>query len=129
MVGVGACDRKRDLVNVAWLARIKESPGIPTARLAENYWCDVSQSVCRKPWGAKLQSFRPNSQIYSFERDRVLKGSDCCRVRGLPMSLLQGTSQADLLQLATDATSLPLSVIVQSAMWANPFGAWRTETA
>ena len=64
-----ACSRQKDLLNVAWESRVKESGGrYSPADLAKNFWVDISQAVTRRPWSAKLRPFRGRGHLYSFFR-------------------------------------------------------------
>ena len=71
------CERQLDLLNVAFEARLREATRlrVPHDQFLE-FWCDLSQSVARKPWGAKLRPFRPRAQFF-------LRGRTVCRWDGL----------------------------------------------
>jgi hypothetical protein len=122
--------RKIDLVNVAWAARVNETrgQGKSTTDIKADFWVDVSKSVLRRPWSAKLRSFKDRCQLYSFEYDRCLSGSDQMRAHGWPLAMLVGAPQCDLVMVSADGSSLPLATLVQTVMWANPFGPWRMAT-
>ena len=121
--GVGDCSRKHDLINVAWAARVREvQGGAPLTRLVSIVWCDLSQSVVRKPWGLKLRSFKGRAQIYSYEFDRVLSGVDCMKVHGWPQSMLSHVRQSDFLTAVSEGTSLPMVFVVKIVLWSNPWG-------
>ena len=122
--------RQTDLVNVAWAARIADTrgQGKTLAQLKANYWVDLSKTIARRPWSAKLRSFRGRCQLYSFEFDRCLSGSDLMRAYGWPAMLLQGVSQSDLTSSAAEGSSVPLATFMQAVMWSNPFGRWRAAT-
>ena len=124
----GVCgERKLDLVNVAWAMHEAENARLnrPVADLKHNLFVDLAQTILRKPWGVRLRSARQRCQIYSFEYDRCLVGSDLMRICGWPKGLLDGCSESDLMAVATESTSVPLASLIQFTMWSNPFGCWR----
>ena len=125
LLGVGLAQRKLDIIDCAWAARLAESgSGRSDADLARNYWADLAQSVCRRPWSTRLRSFHNRCHIYSYEVDRCLTGTDCMLALGWPKSLIEGSRQADLLALAEGGTSVPLVVALELILWANPWGHW-----
>ena len=119
------CERQLDLLNVAFEARLREATRlrVPHDQLLE-FWCDLSQSVARKPWGAKLRPFRPRAQIFSYAAGRCVDGMDLMRMLGWPRSMLAGISAGDLLHLASDGSFLPMVTLIQCLLWSNPHGTW-----
>ena len=121
------CSRQKDLIDVAWEARCKELRGQGSATLANNLLVDVSQTILRKPWSAKLRPFRVRGQLCSFQADRCLDGTDAMRLLGWPASRLDGIPSGDILHLAAVSGCLPLATIVMLGMTANPWGSWHSQ--
>ena len=124
--GVDRCERKLDLANVAWAARLQEhSNTMSSTAMAHIGWIDLDQSVLRRPWSARLRSARATSQLYSYEHDRCLTGQDAMRLHGWPPLTVRNNRQSDLLVLAAEGTSLPLVSVLVSVIWCNPHALWR----
>ena len=123
----GVCDseRQRDLLDVAWASRRQSfSAATPLATLKVGFWVDVSGSVARKPWGDSMPGMSSTSQIYSFECDRCLSGTDMIKAFAWPAGYLAGASQAELMAVASGASPLPMVCILQLLHWAQPFAPW-----
>ena len=119
------CERQLDLINTAWESRLRDGRGLlGTAALARSFVVDVSQSVSRKPWTTDMKQFRPLGHVYSFEADRCLTGLDCFKLLGWPSAFLTCASSPDLLHVVEGALELPSVLLVQAAMWSNPWGTW-----
>lgn len=124
--GVTPCARQFDLVNLAFEARSRDAKGAACFDdIVDNLWVDLSQTVLRRPWASHVRSFRCRGHLYSFKADRCLDGADSMRLLGWPASFVRGVNAGDLLYLAEDAGSLPLSTLVHLVMWCNPWGPWR----
>ena len=125
LIGVGSAARKLDVIDVAWGSMCVEYGKTHSEhRLRTNFWVDCSQTISRRPWGTRMRSFRSRCQVYSFEKDRVLSGTDAMLVYGWPRHYLDGTSQSDLLSLAEVATCVPIVTLVMACVWSNPWGDW-----
>jgi len=126
LTGVGTSERKVDLVNVGFGARMHECGRAKTCQdIITNFWVDLGVSISRRPWSQKLRAIHKNSQLYSYQYDRCLTGCDCMQIHGWPVSLLREVPPADLLAMAADGTSLPLVTLLQFVVWANPYAPWR----
>jgi len=127
LVGVPESERQRDLLDVAWISRLKEAtPSETEVDLRKGFWCDLSQSVLRKPWSSRLRNFKSRGHLYSYEKDRCLSGSDQLRVLGWPKRFFDGVSQCEQLNLSEYATSMPLTCMLELCLWANPYGSWHS---
>ena len=65
-----------DMIQVAywdWLRQKKTPKSTP------RWFCDITQSIERKPWGEDVSAFAQKSLPYSFELDRVLDGEETTR--------------------------------------------------
>jgi hypothetical protein len=117
--------RKADILDVAWASRLMEcGASLSEDELRVNYWADLSQSIARRPWSARMRKFGIRPHLYSFEKDRSLGGADCMKVHGWPASFLVGSPQDDLLQMAESGTSVPLATAIELVLWCNPWGKW-----
>ncbi len=54
-----------------------------TSDVVKDLYCDISQGVQRRPWGA-LETFCTSSMPYSFEANRSLSGYGGLRSLGWP---------------------------------------------
>ena len=127
LVGVTACPRQFDLLDVAFEARLREANRLRLPRRdILDFWVDLSQSVARRPWGNKSRPFKSRAQIYSYEAGRCIDGIDSMRLLGWPRAYLKGLTAGDLLALAGDGSSLSVAALVECVMVSNPFGDWHS---
>ena len=123
--GVSNSARQRDLLNVAWEARVAWGKGCKrTDDLKRDFWLDLSQTVTMKPWTDQLKGFRGRGHMYSFEMDRCLDPVDEMRMLGWPKSSVISTPPGDVLYMAADSTSLPMTTLVPAAIWTSVHGLW-----
>ena len=128
--GIGNSERKIDLVNVAWGARVQELGQRKSVQeMATNFWIDLGFSISRRPWSQKLRAIHKNSQLYSYQYDRCLTGDDCMQINGWPQGYVRGIPQTDLLSMAADGTSLPMVSVLQFVVWSNPFSDWHVTSS
>ncbi len=83
-------DRQRELLDLAYLTTMMSKQdsdgGLPAkASVTAGLVCDVSQAICRKPWGPP-RTWCCSSQVYSFEKDRMLLPEEGLRLLGFATS-------------------------------------------
>lgn len=124
-LGPGPRERERDLLDIAWSVRRGQNPYLATGDLAKGFWCDLSQSVHRRPWGA-IPTLCRSTRAYSFEADTMLTGHSHLRLLGHGRTVAPHTAfpDAELRKLAGDGYSLPIAACCALAYYANPWGPW-----
>lgn len=101
-------ERQKEILDVAFLS-IWASKGLelPHSEVIKNLYVDVSQAISRRPWG-RLRTLCTGSQIYSFEKDRVLIAEESLRLLGFPTgSWTASLTQSDIMGFAGNAMALP----------------------
>lgn len=124
--GVAMTDRVKDLINLAWIHRIKNPPeGLHELRksermdcLTKNFFVDYSQQNNRSPWGS-LKTLTTTSSLYSFELDRHILPEECMVLQGHPMpdvTSMAATEIKDLVHLSGEGMSVPMLASAMMAM-------------
>jgi hypothetical protein len=113
----------RDMLDTVWLDEVKSSPpNQNAAEISKGLWIDLSQSLNRKPISRLGFHLNRRSVMYSFEHDRCLSALANLRTMG-HSSVVHGTMGA-LRDLSGEGCSLPLVCLLNSIMYANPWGSW-----
>jgi hypothetical protein len=124
--GVSSSARVEDTLNVAFsIARNNMPPESKTSDVVKDLFCDFSQGIQRRPWGA-MKTFCTSSMPYSFEGNRLISGYGGLRALGWPESCLDPakTSMTMARDLCGDAFSLPNAAQVMFAVYGNPHAPW-----
>ena len=90
LFGVPKLDRNKDILDIAWAHRViqkLERTSAPPLRadMARSFFCDLSQSVKRKPWSESIPTLTTTSRIYTYEKDFWM-----CRGLRLEIGLSEG---------------------------------------
>ncbi len=119
--------RKQDVIDVAWHRRLSEVPlGTSTHEARQNYYCDISQGVQRKPFRFGGGTFTTNSCWYSYQEDVTLDGEDVLRIQGAPVrtTTLGSFKDSDLRTCGGEAFSVPSIGTFLYSLYLNPYGGW-----
>jgi len=117
--------RQRELLDLAFLTTLssRRSRGEPCSKrdIIEGLFVDVSQAIDRKPWGP-LRTVCGGSQVYSYQKDRLLIPEELLRLLGFATSRWchdANVSRAEVTALAGSGMALPsVSVVCLSLMLA-----------
>ena len=92
MRGLSATERSKELLDLAFLQACVDRGIDPREAMTENaarvraaagLFCDVSQSIARKPWCVGLlKCYTTSTEIYSYERDAVIEPEEAFRLHG-----------------------------------------------
>ena len=131
--GISKTARVLELLDIAYLCQkkmlLETDPDVADQKVIEGLVCDTSQAISRRPWGSLCtRTLTTSSQLYSFEKDRLLLPHESLRMLGFQSQNLSsvckfGISDSDLSDLAGSAMSLPavtcaaLSLIYASAIF------------
>ena len=111
-VGLSLTSRVTDCINLC--ASLQQD--------TQDLYLDVSQDLQRKPWSKKsLATLTRSSEVFSYDRCRSLVGHEYLRALGFPagspeMIIPEGTTDAQLKDLAGDAMALPAVSLVETAL-------------
>ena len=125
--GARLTERQRDLLDCAFGARRSSMPhDATTEAMRQGFWCNISQSVQRKPWSTKPPTACRNTQAYSFESDTILTSFGQMQALGWPRNLASGEefSQAELSEIAGEGFSVSISCMIVHFYWCNPYAPW-----
>ena len=142
--GISNTARVLELLDIAFLCQkkmlLETDPDVTNEKVIQGLVCDTSQAISRKPWGSLCtRTLTTSSQLYSFEKDRLLLPHESFRMLGFQTQNMSsvckfGISDSDLSDLAGSAMSLPavtcaaLSLIYASAI-SNQDGALKQQEA
>jgi hypothetical protein len=121
LTGISQTERIVDLINIAFSVIRDANPTTPTRTLVHDQFCNISQSVQRKPWGC-AGTFMRSTELYSLELDYALTGLSMMRILGWPSNVVSPSTMSnnDLRELAGEAYSVPISSIVAIALFSCP---------
>lgn len=124
LLGVPRLQRTRDLIDVAWGARLQAMAGT-NEQLASGYYTNLSQNVARRPWGS-CPALCTTTQIYSFSDDMTLSGMDHLLLMGFPRSCapLRAFSDHQLRSLSGEGFALACLMTVIYPFYLNPYAPW-----
>ena len=115
--------RVRDVVNVAWY-EARKGAREDVASTASNLFVNVSQNVDRVHATKGLGTYTRNATYYSFERDTLISSSVHMCSLGWPRGHSGRFPDAVLRDLSGDGVSMPLVMIIEEVLVANPFAEW-----
>ncbi len=123
--GVPKLGRVPDVLDVAWGHQMQKATRLrmTSSEAKAGFWCNVSQSVQRKPWGGP-GVLTTRSRFYSFEHDFTLDGNDFLRLQGAPMATAPGFSDHELRDLGGEAFPCPCITAFSFAFYMNPWAPW-----
>jgi hypothetical protein len=127
--GLPLIDRVLDVVNVAEAARLRAKEP------SDNYFCNFSQGVARRPWGSGMHCLTTGSETFDFGRRCVLTGADRLALMGLPSRVIVdrlaedfaakgGLGERDLERFAGQGMCSPCVGLVLLAVFLHPFADW-----
>jgi hypothetical protein len=123
--GVPNTDRARDLLDVAWSARMAACPGSDWQTLARGFYCDLSQNVHMKPWRVdSMCTLCKGTRVYSFEFDCCLSGRHNLSCMGLPFSWGDELGDSRAQALAGQAFAAPCIASASLAFFLNRHAPW-----
>lgn len=123
-LGVPRHPRFLDVLDCAWAARLRKIGGAGLEACRKGWFVNLSQGVCRRPWGPGTRTLCTSSLVYSYEMDRVLRGDDAMRLQGWPRHKLHKFSSHTLRDLAGEAFALPTMACVMYCLYLNPMAPW-----
>ena len=112
MQGLSGLPRQKELLDVAYLDTqawlMKEGQASERENVISGLVADVSQNIGRRPWGL-IRTFTQSSQVYCFERDRLLLPHERLRCLGFPdvQTLTKDMSFAEASSLVGQAMAVP----------------------
>jgi hypothetical protein len=126
--GLPQLERVRSLVNCGWAKRLSSVPyGTPWADAKIGWFCNVSQSVDRAPFG-RFQSLCQSSAIYSYELDSMLSGVDNVSSLGFShraaLQAARTLTDAELKSLSGEGFAMPCVGLIAYVYFLNPSGCW-----
>jgi len=126
--GVPDLPRLRDLLDTCYAIAQKSKPGHTKADVARSLYCDVSQSIARRPWANTLRTATQNSCFYAFEFDRVISGAEHLRLLGWSSRRLTAGSltDRDFRSVSGESFSLVWATVLHALLYCNPYGSWWT---
>lgn len=125
-VNIPKPERMRDLLDIAWAVRQQKCPGQSEHEMRKDWFCNLSQSVHRSPWGA-ARTLCTSSLPYSFELGRALLGEDLMMLQGFHKAVRGKCAtfgHAAFQNLAGESFSLPCSSLVIYAFCLNSRAPW-----
>lgn len=124
MLGVPDSERMRDLLDVAEADRLRRGLS------SDGFYCDLSQSVRRCPWGP-LRTLTVNSAVYDFGREMVLSPLEEMALQGFPaVELASSAGLRDpsvVCSWAGQAMFVPCVAALKLAYFLNSWGPWWKE--
>ncbi|CAE7293874.1 unnamed protein product, partial [Symbiodinium sp. CCMP2456] len=124
--GIAITDRIKALVDVAFLKTedMLKQRKEPHARqdVARSLFADLSQNIVRMPWG-RYRTLTTSTQLYSFERDRLLVPEELLVILGFPRTYAESArhhmKNRDITDLVGMAMAVPsVTVVCCSALMA-----------
>ena len=118
--GYQMTERQRNLLDCAWGARRRQLPDtVSTEDMLKGWWCNVTQSVQRKPWSATPPTPCRQTRAYSFEHDVVVTGFAHMMFLGWPRIFASNSefSSQDLHDLSGEAFSVPIAALFSHAFF------------
>lgn len=125
-VGNAAClqgittDRQRGMLDLAYLSTMmsKQEQGLPTTKesVTAGLVCDVSQAICRKPWGPP-RTWCCSSQVYAFQKERMLLPEEGLRLLGFATShWTEGLSPTEVQEFCGGAMAVPSVTVAATSL-------------
>jgi hypothetical protein len=125
--GVPASGRFFDVMNLAWISRMRErgSESLSRDDLKKSFFANLSQCCTREPWG-KPPTLCRGTLLFSFEAGLLFTPSDHLQCLGLGNALSYGhsLSNADCRSLAGEAFSAPVVASALQAFFLNRLAPW-----
>lgn len=120
--GVPPVARVFDLLDVAEASRLKA--GMPV----QGYFCNITQSVNRKPWG-NMKTLTAHTELYDFSREIMVSPIEELALHGYPAKemldeLLAEYSCKTIQSFAGNSMFLPCIGCVLLAYFLNSHGTW-----
>ena len=117
--------RQKELLDIgfltSWASRRSRQEPCSKRDIIEGLFVDVSQAIDRKPWGP-LRTVCGGSQVYSYQKDRLLIPEELLRLLGFATSRWchdANVSRAEVTALAGSGMALPsVSLVCLSLMLA-----------
>jgi hypothetical protein len=126
-ISKGSEKRCRDLIDVAWCARLAANPQADWSELARGFYVDISQSVHMRPWRLdRVMTLCRGTVVYSYEGDMVLRGKHNLASLGMPASWGRHLTNASAQQLAGQAFAAPCIATATMAYFLNSKAPWWT---
>ena len=123
LAGLPRTSRILDVVDCAWIKRIKDVGVADPEAARRGFYVDWNQAVQRSPWGT--MSLCGGAFPYSFEGDFVLTGFDLCRILGCPRNIdLSDISMRQVSSLTSEAFVCPSAAVVSGAFLFNGDAPW-----
>ena len=116
-----------DCVDVCFAAMQKKYPELSIEQLIKGMFCNTSQSVARLPVSrTAFPTPCTSSVVYSYEHDTLVSGRATMKLLGWPDSALpRDVSETLYKALSGDGFSAPISSMLMTVFFANPWAPWR----
>lgn len=135
--GLSRNSRIAELVDLGYLWASKKRGLTPSSvqdrpRIAANLFIDVAQNPGHRPWSFGLHRVTRNSQIYSYEHDRVISAFEAFRIYGWRNPCLEGLASSEAWDLLGDSMALQTLAVAVSGLllgagWHMP-GVWEAQS-
>ena len=125
LLGIPRTPRVMDCVDVCFAAMQQKYPELSIEQLIKGMFCNTSQSVARLPVSRSFPTPCTSSVVYSYEHDTLVSGRATMKLLGWPDSALpRDVSETLYKGLSGDGFSAPISSMLMTVFFANPWAPW-----